>query len=128
MLSNAPSHIWIVTGDEAQKRVCETSLSGQLTRYFPSWEALISELIYTSQEDHPDHCLLHDFSTEHTMLWFPLLKDCLARKSEVILFGAARDLMSLKKYYEWGIYDYLGLPLRESRLRIRFEFIQKLTA
>lgn len=121
--------IWIVTADEAQKRVCDSSLTSLDTRYFSSWEALISELIHTEYEDHPDSCLMHDFCPEHTLMCLPLLRDSLRTEVEIVLFGAATDLARMQNFYQqWAILDYLALPLRESRLRTRFEFIQSLTA
>lgn len=121
--------IWIVTADDAQKRVCDNSLTSLDTKYFSSWEELITELIHSEDEEHPDYCLIHDCCPDHTLLWLPLLRDSLRPAVGIVLFGAATDLASMRNFYQqWAILDYLALPLRESRLRTRFESIQSLTA
>lgn len=114
--------IWIVTANQTQERLCKESLAGEELSFFPSWEAIIAELVVTTESAHPHMCLLYDFDSMQTKLWLPLLRDQLAAYSEVILFGPASDLKSMQQYFqESQIVDYLGLPLNSARLMARLE-------
>ena len=125
------NNIWIVATNAAHRRTLQSSLSfsDRKLSFFPSWEAVINELIHYVEEDHPDFLFLEDHGADYSLSWLPLLKDCLASKCKLLLFGEAKDLSSMSLYYQrWGIIDYLGLPLFESKLRLRFELITGISA
>lgn len=109
-------------GEQAQQRLCSESLASFELSFHPSWEAIIAELVATSEVLHPQICLLYDFDSRQTRLWLPLLRDQLATHSEVILFGPASDLESMQSYFQQAlIVDYFGLPLNAARLLARLE-------
>ncbi len=114
--------IWIVTANNSQKLLCEASLGGAELRFFPSWEALIAELVVTAESFHPRFCFLYDFYPNQTKQWLPMLRDGLNPASDIVLFGPAADLVSMQRYFQENlIIDYLGLPLNAARVLARFE-------
>jgi len=121
--------IWIVAVDEEVKKLCQNSLAENSLRFFSSWEALIAEIISCEECYHPRFCLICDFGTAHTNLWLPLLHDSLRPTTQVVLYGPALDLDGMQSYFsQWGIVDYIGLPLKKSKLQARFEIIQLMSA